>query len=69
MRTLRVDLTAGELDLIRWAQRVCRASMAAHRAVGIVPFVRGALFAGVGNVMDDVLARGGGNPAGCGEGI
>ena len=59
-QVLKVTLAAGEFDLVRWAQRLCRRSREKRRAVGVAEFARGALLDAVGKTIDDVLARPGG---------
>ena len=57
---LKVTLTHGEFEMVRWAQRLCRWSRARRRAVGIAEFARGALLDAVGQTISEVLARPGG---------
>ena len=57
---LKVTLTPGEFEMVRWAQRLCRRSRARRQAVGIAEFSRGALLDAVGQTISEVLARPGG---------
>lgn len=57
---LKVSFSPGEFEAIRWAQRLCRQSQAAGRALGIAAFARGALREAVGQTISEVLARPGG---------
>ena len=57
---LKVTLTPGEFEMVRWANRVCARSRKARRAVGIAAFARGALLDAVGQAITEVLARPGG---------
>ena len=57
---LKVTLTHGEFEMVRWAQRLCRRSREKRRALGIAEFARGALLDAVGQTISEVLARPGG---------
>ena len=57
---LKVTLSPGEFEMVRWAQRVCARSRQARRAVGIAAFARGALLDAVGQAISEVQARPGG---------
>ena len=57
---LKVTLTPGEFEMVRWAQRLCRRSREKRRALGIAEFARGALLDAVGQTISEVLARPGG---------
>jgi hypothetical protein len=57
---LKVTLSHGEFELVRWAQRLCRQSREKRRSVGVAQYARGALMDAVGKTISEVLARPGG---------
>ena len=57
---LKLTLSHGEFEMVRWAQRLCRRSREKRRAIGVAQYARGALMDAVGNTINEVLARPGG---------